>query len=177
MKLFSAFSLLFSTMITFAYLTCGSARAARSEVDDFAFACKKWLENNGSIQASLMKIEKLPGKPRTNATVLDQLEEGGIVFTAYFKGGVTAYERAKDEYYVLFHPEDKYHWPTVLKKAGSLLVIGTRGEGVAVIDLKRNYLKKIDLPEPFNEVRSLEVSDSVMVINGSYEIKRSVLHL
>lgn len=146
-----------------------------AEDQDFNLACQRWLERNSSVQSGTINIERFRGSPQTRATVLDQLEDNGIIFTAYFKAGVTAYEKAKDEYYVLFHPEDKYHWPTVLKKSGSYLLIGTRGEGLVIVNLRQNYLKKIKLPSPYHEVHTIETSDSAIKINNSHEINLSQL--
>lgn len=171
MKIFLLKSVLFFSIFLFPIHFSGSdASAVEKQTHNLNFAFSVWAKENGQIQEGKMTIKRFPGKPTTEATILDQLELGDMTYTAYFKGGVVAYDEKKNEYFVLFHPEDKYAWPTILKHSGDFLIIGTRGEGLAVVHLTDSYLKRIALPFPDNEVRSLSVSHSVVIINGSREI-------
>jgi len=84
--------------------------------------------------------------------------------------GVVDYDEESNEHFVLFHPDDMYSWPTVLKLIGSYLLIGTRGEGLAIINLQSFYLKRYRLSPPNDEIGSLQVLDSQIVVNEQEKI-------
>ncbi|MBA7477862.1 hypothetical protein ES707_13277 [subsurface metagenome] len=103
------------------------------EIDNPDFAYYFWAKDNGSTEDGRMNIRRYKGRHETRASVEDELRKGGITYTAYFKGGVVAYDQESNEHFVLFHPDDMYSWPTVLRLIGPYLLIGTRGEGLAIM--------------------------------------------
>ncbi len=140
------------------------------EKDNPDFAYYFWAKDNGSIEDGRINIRRYKGKNETRASINDELREDGITYTAYFKGGVVAYDEESNEHFVLFHPDDMYSWPTVLRLTGPYLLIGTRGEGLAIINLQSFHLKRYRLSPPNDEVRSLEVRDSKIVVNEKEKI-------
>jgi len=140
------------------------------EADNPDFAYYFWAKDNGKIEDGRMNIRRYKGKRKTRASIEDELRKDGITYTAYFKGGVVAYDEESNEHFVLFHPDDMYSWPTVLRLTGPYLLIGTRGEGLAVINLQSFHLKRYRLSPPNDEVRSLEVRDSKIVVNEQEKI-------
>ncbi len=140
------------------------------EKDNPDFAYYFWAKDNGSIEDGRINIRRYKGKRKTRASINDELREDGITYTAYFKGGVVAYDEESNEHFVLFHPDDMYSWPTVLKLTGPYLLIGTRGEGLAIINLQSFYLKRYRLSPPNDEVMSMEVLHSKIVVNEQEKI-------
>ncbi len=140
------------------------------ETDNPDFAYYFWSSDNGSIEDGRINIRRYKGRHETRASVNDELRKNGITYTAYFKGGVVAYEEESNEHFVLFHPDDMYSWPTVLRLIGPYLLIGTRGEGLAVINLQSFHLKRYRLSPPNDEVGSLEVLHSQIVVNEQEKI-------
>ena len=140
------------------------------EANNPDFAYYFWAKDNGNIEDGRMNIRRYKGKNETRASIEDELRKGGITYTAYFKGGVVAYDEEFNEHFVLFHPDNMYSWPTVLKLIGPYLLIGTRGEGLAIINLQSFHLKRYRLSPPNDEVRSLEVLHSKIVVNEQEEI-------
>ncbi len=140
------------------------------EIDNPDFAYYFWAKDNGSIEDGRMNIRRYEGKHETRASINDELRKGDITYTAYFKAGVVAYDEESNEHFVLFHPRDMYSWPTVLRLIGSYLLIGTRGEGLAIINLQSFHLRRYRLSPPNDEVRSLEVLHSKIVVNEQEKI-------
>ncbi len=140
------------------------------EIDNPDFAYYFWVKDNGSIEDRRMNIRRYTGKNETRASIMDELRKGAITYTAYFKAGVVAYDEESNEHFVLFHPDDMYSWPTVLRLIGPYLIIGTRGEGLAIINLQSFHLKRYRLSPPNDDVRSLEVLYSKIVVNEQEKI-------
>lgn len=140
------------------------------EADNPDFAYYFWAKDNGRIEDGRMNIRRYEGKNETRASIMDELRRGGITYTAYFKGGVVAYNEESNEHFVLFHPDDMYGWPTVLRSIGPYLLIGTRGEGLAIINLQSFHLKRYRLSPPNDEVMSMEVLHSKIVVNEQEKI-------
>ncbi len=140
------------------------------ETDNPDFAYYFWAKDNGNIEDGRMNIRRYKGRRKTRASIMDELRKGGITYTAYFKGGVVAYDGESNQHFVLFHPDNMYSWPTVLRLIGSYLLIGTRGEGLAIINLQSFHLKRYRLSPPNDEVRSLEVLHSKIVVNEQEKI-------
>lgn len=140
------------------------------EIDNPDFAYYFWAKDNGRTEDGRINIRRYGGQHETRASVNDELRKGGITYTAYFKAGVVAYDEESNEHFVLFHPDDMYSWPTVLKLIGPYLLIGTRGEGLAIINLQSFHLKRYRLSPPNDEVGSLEVLHSQIVVNEQEKI-------
>ncbi len=140
------------------------------EIDNSDFAYHFWYKGNGNIEDGRMNIRRYKGRRKTRASIMDELRKDGITYTAYFKAGVVAYDQESNEHFVLFHPRDMYSWPTVLRFIGPYLLIGTRGEGLAITNLQSFHLKRYRLSPPNDEVRSLEVLHSQIVVNEQEKI-------
>ena len=63
-----------------------------------------------------------------------------------------------------------YHWPTVLEKVGSYVLIGTRGEGLVIINIQTFYLKRFEFSALDNDILKIEILSSKLRINDSKEI-------
>ncbi len=105
-----------------------------------------------------------------SVSIEDELRKGDITYRAYFKGGVVVYDEESNEHFVLFHPDDMYSWPTVLRLIGSYLLIGTRGEGRAIINLQSFHLKRYRLSPPNDEVMSMDVLHLKIIVNEQEKI-------
>ncbi len=122
-----------------------------------SFAYYYWKTDNAGIQDGHMRIRRYKGQGDFDTSLLEGLEDKGIVYSAHFKAGVIAYDTKADEHYVLFHPHDMYHWPSVLEGVGRYLLIGTHGEGLAVVNLQTWYLTRLAFDAENNEVHQIEV--------------------
>lgn len=137
-----------------------------TRADDPRFAYYFWARDNAELpDGEAMRVRRYPGRDTLAGSVLDSLEAGGVLYRAQFRAGVTAYDSARRERWVVFHPSDPYRWPTCLARAGDVLVIGTHGEGLALVHLPSLRLKRVTLPGEEN-VERLAVVDSVLVVNG-----------
>ncbi len=121
-----------------------------------AFAYYYWKQDNGDISNGPMRIRRYKGGKQSDEVEGD-LEIGQLVYHAQFKAGVVAYDQQTDEHYVLFHPDDMYHWPSVLERMGSYLLIGTYGEGLAVVNLETFHLQRIVLGGDNESVQRIDI--------------------
>ena len=144
-----------------------SDKDLETRTDDPKYAYYFWKRDNGEVTDGPIKVRKYPGDcfKTDNVTVMDQLQDGDIQYIGHFKGGVHAYDSKADKSWVVFHPDDMYSWPTKLVKYGDLLVIGTRGEGLAVIDVAKNRMKRIPLEPPNDEIREIRIEGNQIVVN------------
>jgi hypothetical protein len=101
------------------------------------------------------------------ASELAQVVAGDVTYTAFFKGGVWAYDSRTDESFVVFYPHDVYSWPTTLHQAGDWLLIGTRGEGSMLVNLRTWWLKRLD---HVAAVDRFEVHGDKALVNDTVEI-------
>lgn len=134
--------------------------------DDPRYAYYFWARDNGGLADGRMKIRRYKGKSELKASVEAELKDGPVTYTAQSKAGVVAYDASKNQHYILFHPQDMDCWPTVLAKSGHYLIIGTRGEGAAAVDLKNFRLKRFRFGGPDDVVKSIDVKGSAVTING-----------
>lgn len=139
--------------------------------DNPKFAYRFWERANGGIVDGPLKLRRYKGRPAEQGSVEAKLEDGRYEFLAEFKAGVVAYDRKSDEHFVLFHPTIVYHWPTVLLRTGDWLVIGTRGEGLAAVDLRRWRLKRVRLGESDDDVKKIEPAAGGVRVNGRALVK------
>jgi len=138
----------------------------QSNNPDFAYYF--WAKDNGFIEDGRMNIRRYKGKCKTKASI--ELKEGNITYTSYFKRGVVAYDEESNEHFILFHPDYMYSYITVLKKIGPYLLIGTEGEGLAVVNVENFHLKRFRFDPPNDYINKLEISDLIIRINDSKEI-------
>ncbi|MFA5162523.1 MAG: hypothetical protein WC421_09775 [Elusimicrobiales bacterium] len=149
----------FLTKLMYEY---GYADAAGAEANpsDPRYCWYLWQRDNGS--AGKLKLRWFKGAP--NYTVESQVKDGTIVYTAWFKSGVTAYDSVKKEFQPLYYPKDVYCWPTVLVRHGDYLIIGTNGEGIAFINLKTQTLSR-DKKHGSAVVRSMKAGVGTVSVN------------
>lgn len=136
--------------------------------DDFEYAAYFWARDNATVSDGRMAMRRLKGRHPERASVNDQLLDGDVVYTAFFKGAVWAHDKANDESFVVFHPDDMYSWPTSLHKTGDWLLVNTRGEGLALVNVRTWYLKRID--KDVNEVQRFEIVGNRAIVNSSIEV-------
>jgi hypothetical protein len=146
--------------------------------DDARFAYYFWMRDNQSVSNGPMIIRRYPGKPAEHgASIEDQLDSDAVVYTAYFKAGVEAYDKVTDQNYVVFHPDDMHSWPTVLRKVGRYLVIGTTGEALAIVDVHNFHLKRVRFNSVDDQVAKLECNGETIRVNDSIELPLSAASL
>ena len=140
------------------------AVAAR-KTDQLEYAPYFWAKANDEITDGRMTIRRLEGRHPDHSTIQDRLRDGSIVYTPFFKGAVWGYDESLDESFVVFHPHDMYCWPTQLFKSGDWLLINTRGEGVALVNVNTWHLKRVEYPA--GDVQTFAVASGKAVIDGS----------
>lgn len=154
----------------YAYGYVGPDVVAR-EKDNPRFAFHHWKSEHGAADEGAFAPRRYKGPPAFSSSVSASLRDGSMEYLGYFKAGVVAYDRRADEHWVLYHPRDAYTWPTVLRKHGDFLLVGTRGDGVAVVNLRANRFKRYRFDDRFNDVQSLEVSGSKVLVNGEPKLE------
>jgi hypothetical protein len=135
--------------------------------DDARHAFYFWARDNvGLAEGAAMRSRRFAGRPRMTGSAEDTLDVGGIEYVAWFKAGVTAYDPRAEQHWVVFHPGDPYQWPTRLAFAGGVLVIGTRGQGLALVRLSDLALRRLSVPG-YDTIDALAVTDSTITVNGA----------
>lgn len=142
--------------------------AIRRDADNMTYAPYFWAQANGDVTDGPMTIRRLPGRHPEGASVNDQLADGDVVYTAFFKGAVWAYDKDADESFVVFRPDFYYCWPTELRKAGNWLLINTRGEGLFLVDTTTWWLKRTGVH--VDEVTAFTVSNGMARVNDSFAV-------
>jgi hypothetical protein len=132
---------------------------------------ENWLRLNDKTDFGKINFINYPGIFLSESTIIDELEIDGKKFTAFFKGGVVVNDKNNNEYFVLFAPHGYYCWPTVLLEYNGYLIIGTRGEGLVIVNLNYYVLKRYDLGENFNNVDSISISNGYILINEKQKIE------
>ena len=137
-----------------------SEEEVKAQPKNPAYAYYYWKKDNGEIQDAPMHIRRYKGKPNYISELVVGEKDGSIEYLVQFKAGVIAYDQQEDEHYVLFHPDDMYNWPSRLKKVGPYLVVGTHGEGLAIVNLDTFHLKRIDLGVDYRDVHRITLLES-----------------
>ncbi|MEI8270588.1 MAG: hypothetical protein WCG45_04410 [bacterium] len=153
----------------------------------YGFIDEEYIKNNTTNPDKMMEVWKYynneinNGKTRTftfaeipeyynvdseNA----KLETDEYIFTAYHKSGVIAFNKSSNLYFAIFVPKDSYSWVQVMVKYKNYLLLGTRLEGLAVINLDSYVLKRYDLGKNYNDVKKISVANSRILINESKQI-------
>lgn len=135
-----------------------------------AFAYYYWVKENGSTEEGIMQIRRYKGNDTNKSSLLFTIEDNSINYKAYFKAGVVAYDKKTDEHFVLFHPENMYDYPTVLKKYGHHLIIGTGGEGLVIVNVDNFHFKRYRNENDNLEnmtVSKVDIIDSKIIINDT----------
>lgn len=129
-----------------------------------------WTEENSKTQRDTLIIRKYPGPVwfDDGTSVNDQLTIGAVTFKAFFKKGVVAYNNRTKEEYIAFVPDYYYDWPTALAHKAPYLIIGTRGEGLAFINLANYTITRRGFGNNGKGlyVDSMRVTHSQLVVNG-----------
>lgn len=135
---------------------------------DPRFAYVFWKKDNPEMEGR-MKLRRFKGDTVFKATVQSSVTRGSVTYSAYFKGGVVAYDKTAGSHYVLFHPEDASSWPSVLVLNGNYLFIGTHGEGVYAVNLKTFALGSVEVPEDYMTVDALSVKGGRLIVNKKFK--------
>ena len=142
--------------------------SSREEDPQFAFAV--WARDNASLTDGVIQSRHYSGLPRIGSSVNTQLEMKGVQYTAYFKGGVTAYDSTRNEHWVVFVPTDTDHWPTTLTAVGTSLVIGTEGEGLAIVRVGTPMMLRRVRLDDADEVNDVEFKHDSLTVNGNRRV-------
>lgn len=137
--------------------------------DDPELAAYFWKVDNGYIKEGKIKIRKYRGKPSLSGSILDTLEREDFIWYACFKGGVYKYNKKEDTFFVIYFPENVYYWPTVLRKKGNFLYIGTRGEGLIIYHIENQILKQF-VNKEIEDIDKITIDNNEMLINESYKV-------
>lgn len=95
-----------------------------NEVVDYdlpKFAVLRWHKENGDKRSGRVRTHLYSGEPDRGNSIEDQLEAGGIIWTAYFKGPLYGYKNAQDRHFIAYSPQWVYEWPMRLAFDGKLL--------------------------------------------------------
>jgi hypothetical protein len=143
---------------------------------DAASLYQYWRKYNSKTTNGPMKTRSVGGHVEDLSSVESELIAGKVKYTAYFKGGVLAYDSAQDITYPVFSPVNLYAWPRLLKAKQNFLVIGY-GEGIAVINIKTNwfYLDDFAKNDPMFNLESLDIKDHVVYVNEEPRLDLSTL--
>ncbi len=129
-----------------------------------------WAKDNINLVNGTMKIRPYQGPVSDLGKITDQWEENGVEYISYKMGPVIAYNKSKNEHVVLFHPNSMYHWPTVFRKVNDYLVIGTKGEGVIVIDLKNFRFKRHRFFNHDDDVKRIKLLEGNKVLVNDFRV-------
>lgn len=118
----------------------------------------------------------------SRASLLDYVEDGNNVWLAYFKGGVYCYNKRSRRCKRIYFP-GTYDWPTSLAIVKNYLFVGTRGKGLAAINLSTNKVKESVLSSllkrtDFSVIEVLESFNGFLWIgsaNGLYRLDVDVI--
>jgi len=139
--------------------------------DDPRYAYYFWKKDNGQTTSGPLHLRWYTGNmARQQGSENARLLEGNTEYVAYFKGGVMAFDRARNRSCVLYHPDDMYAWPQALAKHGPLLFIGTRGEGLVVVDVERPSIQRHPNEGNRKDVTRLGIEGADLVVNGMKRI-------
>lgn len=127
-------------------------------------------DNAGLAEGAPMRVRRFRGAPRLGGATDDTLSARGVLYTAYERGGLVAYDPARDEHWVVFHPQEASAWPSCLARAGDVLVIGTHGEGLAFVRLPDLELRHARLAGADDAVRELAVDGGEVTVNGRLKV-------
>ena len=143
-----------------------SEEGVSQQPDNPKYAYYFWYKENKNVKDGKLKIKKYKGKPFEEFyDALFQIEDKDFIYAAYGKAEVIAYDKVKNEHYVLWHPYNTYNWAECLVKKDNYLFIGTRGEGLVIINLDTFYLKRIQLKDKWNIVAKIEIDNNKIKIN------------
>jgi len=120
----------------------------------------------------------------SRASLEDYVEDENNIWLAYFKGGVYCYDKNSKRCKEIYFP-GTYEWPTSLAIMKNYLFVGTRGKGLAVIDLSTNKVKESILSSllkrtdfDFSVINVLESFDGFLWIgsaDGLYRLDVDVI--
>jgi hypothetical protein len=147
------------------------------DLDNPKIANHLWLEDNGQTNNGILKIRKYKGQPPLhNGARVITLKDGTITYTAgdFHGSRVTAYDKKKDEFYVLLVNGYRQN-TTVMKKLGNNLIIGTWGDGIAIINTQTFQIKRLHHPkgETVWNIKSIDIQGTKIIVNDNFEITLS----
>jgi hypothetical protein len=169
----------FLEKIKWEYGYMSQEKADASEADS-KFAFYFWKKDNGVVENGPIKVRKYASNLPAGGSVLESLTDetdGGIEYQALFKSGVTARDPRSGKMWVVFHPDSKYCWPTVLKKHKDWLLIGTRGEGLVAVHTKTPWLIRFPLEEKNRDIKTLAIDNGQIIVDDNVKLDLSKLRL
>jgi hypothetical protein len=131
------------------------------DISDRRYAWYLWKQENPS-EGSL-KLRWYQGAPDDGNSKEAEIQDGSVIYTAWFKGGVTQFDTRKKIFRPLYHPENPMAWPCSLLIWKDYLFIGTRGEGVKAVNLRTLTLKSVPSDE---NAEKIEMRQGQLHING-----------
>jgi len=153
------------------------AQMILKDIKNPEYAAYFWVEDNGRINNGKLKIRKYKEQLLRSNCGDRILRDGAITYRACFKSGVEAYDENTGEYYIVFFPSWYYYSPTILRKVGDYLIIGTYGDGIAILNTETSQIKRLYWVEQGfggnNIVSSMEIKNSRIVVNDSVAITLS----
>lgn len=127
-----------------------------------------WDKYNNGVSDGKIKIKKYKRLGRKYPFSLEGgLKDGDIIYNTSIKGPVVGYDTKSDEFFIVFHPNNKHRYPFLLKKSGNYLIIGTRGDGIIIVNTESFYLKKYVIYSNGGVVENIETKDKKIIINNS----------
>jgi len=143
-----------------------SEEEANADTSNPWLAYYYWVKDNGQLWDGPMKLRKFSGKHLfDHSSYKAQLKVGDITFRSFWKAGVVAYNEIMDQEFVVFFPTYYYSGAGLIVNVGPYLIIGTAGEGLAMINLSTNHLKRIYLEGKNSYVESLDTSGNQIIVN------------
>lgn len=133
--------------------------------DAWRLAPYNWLNANGKVKDGTLKLRRISGLHPFLSSPTFPLTDGDIVYTAFFKGCVWAYDKKRDESFVVYSPTDMYDWPDKLLKSGDWLLIGTCGQATAIVNTRTWNFRRLGVScFPMDK---FEVLDNKGIIDGN----------
>lgn len=150
----------------FGYVTADDLKKQKTNP---RYAWYFWKMENSARDGKLI-LHWYKGKPVGVGSEEVAVQSSTVTYTGWFKSGVTAYDSVKDEFHPLFHPKSRDCWPSALKLYGDYLLIGTRGEGLAIINLKTSVYRRINPGQEASYVESLSVKNDEIIVNKTVKV-------
>ncbi|MEW6087690.1 MAG: hypothetical protein AB1498_05245 [bacterium] len=145
-----------------------STTTSAKEEDNPELAEYFWNKYNNGISDGKIKIKKYKRHERKYPYSLEGgLKNGDIIYTTNIKGPVVGHDIKSDEFFIIFHPDNIHRYPFLLKKLGRYLIIGTKGDGIIIVNTENFYLKKYDISSNGGAVENIEIEGKKIIINNS----------
>ncbi len=106
------------------------------------FAVVRWHKENGDKRIGRVRTHFYSGEPSCGHSISGQLDTHEITWTAYFKGPLYGYIKARDRHFIAYSPKDVYEWVDSLTFDGKLLWFTCHTvHGLSSYDCESNTLR------------------------------------